>query len=78
MAKATADHLSGDLYDGDFHVMQRKQNRTPAQIPDWATAATEARRQRDAAAKVTRSEQQRQWRQAHAWSPKEFSQTRKV
>jgi hypothetical protein len=24
------------------------------------------------------AEQQRQWRQTHAWSPKEFSQTRKV
>jgi hypothetical protein len=51
---------------------------TPALTPDWATAATEARRQRDAAAKVARSAQQQQWRQAHAWSPKEFSRTRKV
>ena len=53
-------------------------NRSAAHPPDWAAAATEARRQRDAAAKVVRSEQQRQWRQAHAWSPKEFSKTRKV
>jgi hypothetical protein len=63
--------------------MQRPPSPKPQQEPpnralDWATAATEARRQRDAAAKVTRSEQQWQWRQAHAWSPKEFSQIRKV
>jgi hypothetical protein len=51
---------------------------TPARALDWATAATEARRQRDAAATVARSEQQRQRRQDHAWSPKEFSRTRKV
>ena len=43
-------------------------NRSATPPSDWATAATEARRQRDAAAKVVRSEQQRQWRQAHAWS----------
>jgi hypothetical protein len=77
MAKATPGRLSVDL-DADFHVRQREPNRTPAQIPDWAAAATEARRQRDAAAKVARSAQQQQWRQAHAWSPKEFSRTRKV
>jgi hypothetical protein len=60
------------------HEPREPTNRSAALTPDWATAATDARRQRDAAAKVTRSEQQRQWRQAHAWSPKEFSQSRKV
>jgi hypothetical protein len=61
-----------------LHEPRKPMNRSAALNPDWATAATEVRRQRDAAAKVTRSEQQRQRRQAHAWSPKEFSQTRKV
>ena len=46
---------------------------------DWAAAATEARRQRDAAAKVERSTQQRQRRQANAWSPQhEISRIRRV
>jgi hypothetical protein len=60
------------------HEPREPPNRSATPSSDWATAATEARRQRDAAAKVARSEQQRQWREAHAWSPKEFSQTRKV
>ena len=55
----------------------REPNRSAALRLDWATAATEARRRRDAEAKVTRSEKQLQWRQAHAWSPKEFFQTRR-
>jgi hypothetical protein len=57
------------------HEPRAPTNRSAALTPDWATAATEARRQRDAAAKVARSEHQRQRRQAHAWSPKEFSRT---
>jgi hypothetical protein len=60
------------------HEPREPPNRLAAIAPDWATAATEVRRQRDAAAKVARAEQQRQWRQAHAWSPKEYSQIRKV
>jgi hypothetical protein len=46
---------------------------------DWATAATEARRQRDAAAKVERSTQKRQRRQELAWSPQhEIPRIRRV
>jgi hypothetical protein len=50
-----------------------QKGKTPNRTLDWATAATEARRQRDAAAKVERSGRQRQRRQeleaANAWSP---------
>jgi hypothetical protein len=61
------------------HEPRELTNRSAAPTPDWAAAATEARRQRDAAAKVARSEQQRQRRQANAWSPmQEVSRTRKV
>jgi hypothetical protein len=61
-----------------LHEPREPTNRSVAATPDWTAAATEARRQRDAAAKVARSEQQRQWRRANAWSPKEFSRTGKV
>ena len=51
----------------------KPQKETPTRAHDWATAATEARRQRDAAAKVERSERQRQRRReleaANAWAP---------
>jgi hypothetical protein len=51
----------------------KPQKETPTRAHDWATAATEARRQRDAAAKVERSGRQQQRRQeleaANAWSP---------
>jgi hypothetical protein len=58
-------------------------NRTPARSPDWATAATEARRRRDAAAKVEQSGRQLQRRQeleaANAWSPQhEIPRIRRV
>ena len=53
-------------------------NRTLAKRLDWATAATEARRQRDAEVKVERSTRQRQRRQADAWSPQsEFPRQRR-
>ena len=50
---------------------------------DWATAATEARQQRDAAAKVERSGRQRQRRQeleaTNAWAPRhEIPKVRRV
>jgi hypothetical protein len=49
----------------------KPQKETPTRVHDWATAATEALR--DAAAKVERSERQRQRRQeleaANAWAP---------
>jgi hypothetical protein len=44
-------------------------NRMLAQRLDWATAATEARRQRDAEAQAERIERKRQRRQELAWSP---------
>jgi hypothetical protein len=48
-------------------------NRTLAQRLDWATAATEARRQRDAEAQAEMTERKRRLRQeraaAAAWSP---------
>jgi hypothetical protein len=48
-------------------------NRAPALTADWATAATEARRQRDAEAKAARAAKQQRSRQeraaAAAWSP---------
>jgi hypothetical protein len=45
-------------------------NRTLAQRLDWATAATEARRQRDAEAQAERTERKRQRRhEREAWSP---------
>jgi hypothetical protein len=51
---------------------------------DWATAATEARRQRDAEVKAALTERRRRQRQEHAaanaWSPRIeiISHTRKV
>ena len=54
-------------------------NRTLAQHLDWATAATEARRQRDAEAQVERAERKRQRRQELAWAPQhEISRIRRV
>jgi hypothetical protein len=44
-------------------------NRALAQRLDWATAATEARRQRDTEVKAERTERKRQRRQELAWSP---------
>jgi hypothetical protein len=48
-------------------------NRRSALSPDWAAAATEARRQRDDAEKRERAERNQQRRQVraatHAWSP---------
>jgi hypothetical protein len=57
-------------------------NRSPAMPLDWATAATEARRQRDAAVKASLTAQHQQRRQeravASAWSPQiEISRIRK-
>ena len=55
-------------------------NRSPAMSLDWATAATEERRQRDAAEKANQIAQHEQRRAAAAaWSPRiEISRTRKV
>ena len=56
-------------------------NRSAALTPDWATAATEARRRRDDAVKQEIEERRQQRRQARAaadaWSPT-HEKTRKV
>jgi len=53
-------------------------NRSLAKKADWATAATEARRQR-AAGKMELTERRQQRWQERAWSPQiEISRTRKV
>jgi hypothetical protein len=58
--------------------------RTPARSLDWATAATEERRQRDAVVKLVFVEQRQRWRQERAasaaWSPRIeiVSRTRKA
>jgi hypothetical protein len=50
-----------------------QKDETPNRTLDWATVATEARRQRDAEAKVEQSARQQQRRHeleaANAWSP---------
>jgi hypothetical protein len=61
-----------------LHELRQPTNRSAAPRPDWAAAATEARRQRDAKVKAVLTERQRLGRQERAWSPKEFSGTRKV
>jgi hypothetical protein len=71
---------------GDLPNMMSKRQQaheTPNRTLDWATAATEARRQRDAEAKVELSARQRQRRQereaVNAWSPQhEISRIRRV
>jgi hypothetical protein len=51
----------------------KPQKETPTRVHDWATAATEARRQRDADAKAELIKRKWQRRQEHeaanAWAP---------